>query len=309
MENQGLLHEKKQESFLMMNPEFYDKQLRTFPLEQKTSLQDDIPLLGSLPELFRSFEQMTGYCLRFVRTGGTLPTENEQIRILTQRLIRNAKGRALGTLVLWQTIPSDPKVSEELARSSADAVAATVEEVYTWATSLREREAELGALTNHFYLNEEKKLQCDSIVAFCSDHLYKILKKIGGILDCQASALYLLDEKTSCLKLRSAWGIPEEQFNAPPRPLKGALADLEALLGNAVILNESYLSELWQAPEDFTTSICIPIVSQAAVLGTLWLFSDQKIEFTTRELNILEMVADQIVLELEATAIKIVSRQ
>ena len=57
---------------------------------------------------------------------------------------------------------------------------------------------------------------------------------VGG----DAIALYLLDEATTELKLRCSWGLPFDRLAAPARPLQGAVADLEALLGHAVVLDD-----------------------------------------------------------------------
>ena len=69
--------------------------------------------------------------------------------------------------------------------------------------------------------------------------LEAVLRGGTEAVDCQAAALYLLDDATSQLKMRSCWGLPLDRLAAPARPLKGAVADLEALLGHAVVIEDT----------------------------------------------------------------------
>ena len=68
---------------------------------------------------------------------------------------------------------------------------------------------------------------------------------------CDAAALYLLDEATTELKLRNSCGLPFDRLTALARPLQGAVADLEALLGHAVVLNDDSLMGTWKCPRIF----------------------------------------------------------
>lgn len=374
-----------------MSSDFYDQHLRTFPSSENTVEQEQAPLLGSLPDLFRSFEQASGYRLRFVRAGGSFPeyrdsdvtadrknsggenngSENnirenvsvnrgrqsdltavssetdlletteilkntevlespnillsgEVLRILRRYVVRDGERRVLGTLVLWQSADTAPHVTESMALAFAESLAAVIEESYGSALALRDREAELAAFSAQLYLSEEKFLT-DKLDQEASKHtdgiakeikvsdelgsdesnsrfsrgLNDILKKTARLIGCDAASFYLLDNETSCLKLRAAWGIPEDRFTEPARPLRGSLADLEALLGSAVILNENYLAETWNPPECFVNSICVPVLSKNTVLGTLWFFSDRKKQFDDKDLAVLELTTRNIASELE----------
>ena len=137
-----------------------------------------------------------------------------------------------------------------------------------------------------------------------SKHLAERLEAVlrGGAmaLDCQAAALYLLDDATSQLKLRSCWGLPLDRLAAPPRPLQGSIADLEALLGHAVVLEDSDVMRHWRVPEDFPAAVCVPVSTPTMILGTLWVFSERKRDFNDRQTNILEIVAGRVAADLEA---------
>ena len=77
------------------------------------------------------------------------------------------------------------------------------------------------------------------------------------------------------------------------------MADLEALLGHAVVLNDDSLMATWNAPEDFPTAVCVPVSSPTTLLGTLWVFSNEKRDFNDRETNIMEVVAGRLASDLE----------
>ncbi len=118
-------------------------------------------------------------------------------------------------------------------------------------------------------------------------------------LNCHAAGLYLLDEATTELKLRASWGLPGERLEAPARKLAGSMADLEALLGNAVVLTDDLLNDYWHPPEHFGAAICVPVASASQQLGTLWVFANDERDFSDRETNLLEVLAGSLACELE----------
>src|SRR5262249_30680354 len=132
-----------------------------------------------------------------------------------------------------------------------------------------------------------------------AERLEAVLKGGAEAVGCQAAGLYLLDEATSELKLRAVWRLPEERLLAPARPLRGAVADLEALVGHAVMLEDTSLLPHWRCPEDFPAAVCVPVSSPSIPLGTLWTFSDRPRDFTPEETNLLEIVAGRLAADLE----------
>jgi sigma-B regulation protein RsbU (phosphoserine phosphatase) len=166
-----------------------------------------------------------------------------------------------------------------------------IEELLQSRQALREREAELAAgvpLAPH--VEEEQHL---------ASRLEAVLRGGAEAVGCHAAALYLLDEATSKLKLRSCWGLPLDRLMAPPRPLQGAVADLESLLGHAVVLEDAALMRHWNVPENFAAAACVPVSTPTTILGTLWFFSNAKRDFTDQQTNILELVAGRVAADLE----------
>ena len=77
------------------------------------------------------------------------------------------------------------------------------------------------------------------------------------------------------------------------------MADLEALLGHAVVIEDTNVLRHWNVPEEFPAAVCIPVSTSTTLLGTLWIFSAKRRDFTSRQTNVLEIVAGRLAAELE----------
>ena len=174
----------------------------------------------------------------------------------------------------------------------ATAVARMLSELLETRHALWQREAELAAgvpVVPH--RREEHHLAA---------RLQSVLKAGVEAVGADAAGLYLIDEATTVLKLRASWGLAPERLTEPARPMKGALADLEALLGHAVVLEDTGLMQNWKVPEeDFGAAVCVPVSTPTTILGTLWIFSTAKRDFNARETNIVEVVAGRVASDLE----------
>ena len=182
-------------------------------------------------------------------------------------------------------------VSFEASRGLASAIGGLLEETLQLRRALFEREAELAAGVPLVPHPEEPE--------HLANRLEAVLRGGAQAVGCHAAAMYLLDEATSKLKLRSCWGLPLDRFTAPPRPLKGAVADLESLLGHAVVLEDTAMMRHWRAPEEFAAAVCVPVSTSTTILGTLWMFSNSKRDFTDPQTNIVEVVAGRLAADLE----------
>jgi sigma-B regulation protein RsbU (phosphoserine phosphatase) len=198
---------------------------------------------------------------------------------------------AVPAVISEETPNTVVSIDRNAAAALAKSIGELLGELLQTRHALWQREAELAAgvpLVPH--ADEEKHLAV---------RLEAVLKGGAEALGCVAAALYLLDEGTTELKLRSSWGLPFDRLTAPARSLKGAVADLEALLGHAVVLNEANVIEIWNAPEDFPASICVPVSTPTTLVGTLWMFCNEHREFTEQQTNILEVVAGRLASDLE----------
>jgi phosphoserine phosphatase RsbU/P len=186
---------------------------------------------------------------------------------------------------------TDPGCSQEAAQDLAEAVADLLQELQQTRCALWQREAELAAGVPVMAHPDEQ--------AHLAERLESVLKAGAQAVGCQAAAIYLLDDATRKLKLRACWGLPRSRFTDSPRPLRGATADLEALIGHAVIVRNAELLPNWQIPEEFRSAVCVPISSPTTPFGTLWVFCDHSRDFSGDETNLIEIVAGRIAADLE----------
>jgi sigma-B regulation protein RsbU (phosphoserine phosphatase) len=177
------------------------------------------------------------------------------------------------------------------ARTLASAVAGMLDELQQTRHVLWQREAELAAGVPLIPASDEE--------SHLAEKLQTTLRGAAEAVDCQAAALYLIDEATTVLKMRSCWGLPFERLLAPARQMKGELADLEALLGHAVVMENTAMMPGWKSPEDFASAVCVPVASAAMLLGTLWVFGEEVRDFTDQQVHIIEIVAGKLASDLE----------
>lgn len=179
---------------------------------------------------------------------------------------------------------------------AADALAGAITELLTQRDrarlALRHREAELAAGAPVIRRSEGDE-----------DHLAQrlalTLKGTTEGVGCDAAGLYLLDEGTTQLKLRADWNLAEDSYELPARPLAGAIADLEALTGQAVALDDVSKSPSWRPPVSAGAALCVPVSTPTIELGTLWLFCREARKFSDRDTHLAEIGAGKIASELE----------
>lgn len=258
-------------------------------------LPPQIETLDLLPDLLGAFRRATGWSLQYVAGPEPSPPND----LTWSAPVNPGVGVPPGHLRL-DPVGSEPAAAlssvgpakdPEAARSLASALSGALGELIQARQALWHREAELAAgvpLVPHAH--EEQHL---------AERLHAVLKAGAEALGCQAAALYLLDDATTELKLRSSWGLPFGRMTGPARPLKGAVADLEALLGHAVVLDDADLMRHWNVPEDFPAAVCVPVSTPTTLLGTLWVYSTEKRDFDDRQTNLLEVVAGRLAADLE----------
>ena len=272
--------------------------LKLYTEQPAKVVRPQIEAVGSLPAVLRAFEATTGWSLRYV-------DGEPQRRQTDQRWsapVSPGVGVTLGHLSLepldhtpaeyTSHAPAATKpIDRDTARSMAAALADLLAELMQTRRALWQREAELAAgvpLIPH--TDEQKHL---------AERLEAVLRGGAEAVDCHAAALYMLDEATTELKLRASWGLPFDRLTAPARPLKGAMADLEALLGHAVVLEDTTVMQHWRVPEDFPAAVCVPVSTPTTLLGTLWVYCNRKRDFTDRQTNVIEVVAGRLAADLE----------
>lgn len=267
--------------------------LRLHVEEQPQIRHPELEEIRSLSGLCRTFENLTGWRLQ-CSSAKTDPPDSvwskrinvsddqpEQVLALTPPELQGGR------------FCEDPQQPYELAATQqlADSIGELLGELNQTRCALWKREAELSAgvpIAQHG--DDELHLAV---------RLETVLQAGAKAVGCQAAAAYMLDDATRQLKLRSCWGLPKSRLLEPPRQLRGAAADLEALVGHAVVMEDTSLLPHWKVPEEFRSAVCVPISSPTTPLGTFWVFCDRVRQFPVGQTNLIEIVAGRIAADLE----------
>lgn len=274
------------------------KRLKIYTEQPPKNVRPQIEAVACLPDILRGFQAVTGWTLRYVSGSERNPPAN----LTWSAPVSAGPAFAPGYLCLEPTEQATPDSESSVAsprptadRDSARMLASSIAELLSELMQTRrvvwQREAELAAgvpLVPH--REEERHLAA---------RLEAVLRSGVEAVGADAIALYVLDEATTELKMRCSFGLPFDRLTAPARPLQGAVADLEALLGHAVVLNDEHLIRVWNMPENFPAAVCVPVSTPTTLLGTLWVFSNEKRDFNDRETNLLEVVAGRLASDLE----------
>ncbi len=192
-------------------------------------------------------------------------------------------------------LSSDKQAEGRLPRTKAQQLAAALARVLGELDMTRDavwrREADLAAGVPVTSQNPAE--------THLAKRLEAVLKGGAQAVGCQAAGIYLLDDATTELKLRAAWGLPRHRLLAPARPLRGAVADLEALVGHAVVIEDTSLLPAWKVPEGYASAVCVPISSPTEPLGTLWMYCSRTRKFTSEQISLIEIIAGRVASELQ----------
>jgi serine phosphatase RsbU (regulator of sigma subunit) len=252
----------------------------------------DIADLAGLAPLCDAFAHATGWPLVFAAG----PASVDQTDILWSAPVDPGVGASPGHLRIELGSAKNvaqlaARVPLEAAEELASAVVGLLQQTFTLRKSLWKREAELAAGVPVAARPDEEQ--------HFALRLEAALKSGAQLLGCESAALYTLDEATTELKLRSAWGLPFGRMEQPARPLANALADLEALLGHAVALESTQTLRPWNVPEPCEAALCVPVSSPTMPLGTLWFFARSPRPFTAEQTNLAEIIAGRVAGELD----------
>lgn len=128
---------------------------------------------------------------------------------------------------------------------------------------------------------QDAELLAKSQIPWDIDQQYDFLESVDAILrdavqaiGCTAAAIYMLDDDTTELKMRSQFGLPDRYLSEPPRPLRGSLADLEAMMSGVVTIEDCAAGdEIYQSPIPMGAAICAVICVDELPVGTLWFWN------------------------------------
>ncbi len=245
---------------------------------------------GALDQLCREFSAATGWPLRW--GPGAQPAQSAHVlwSLPLETGLDQAK-QHLRMETSQACVEGLPLGEPAAANRLAVCIAGLWNELTQTRLALWQREAELAA-------GVPLKPHADEPAALAA-RLQAIVRGAAVATQCTAGGLYLLDEATSHLKLRSLWGLPLARLADAPRPLSGAKADLEAMLGHAVAMENEEAVAAWNSPEPAPAALCVPVAGPTQILGTLWLFAPLARPFDERDTQVAELAAGRIAAELE----------
>ena len=248
------------------------------------------PSLAASPAMARlaeALQKATGWSLRLGEPGNRPPRQ-----AAWKKELPSVDGRSSQSLWLEPAGKTAPACRAIDMACLGEALGTLLSELRDARTTIWQREAELAThIPVVIPRDDDAKL---------AKRLAAVLRSTAEAIGCQAAALYMLDDATSELKLRSAFGLPTSRLMMPARALRGATADLEALLGNAVVLDSAAMMPRWNSPEvEFGAAVCLPIATASTPLGTLWVFSRDERPFSDAQTNLLELSAGRLAAELE----------
>ncbi|WP_164101506.1 PP2C family protein-serine/threonine phosphatase [Candidatus Laterigemmans baculatus] len=222
---------------------------------------------------WRVFADTTGWCVDGQRSAATLR-------------VRATVGAA--SVMSGDDVGELPTVPRDSAVQLAEAAAALTSRLAEAEQTIRRQEACLAAseaarVTSDPSRRGESSGRTESDERRLADAIAAILREGAEATRCDAAGLYLLDDKTSQLKLRAVSGLPTSRLSHPPRQLRGSLADLEALVGSVVTLDDTAAMPEWSSPEPFAAAICVAVSVDDTPIGTLWFWSSRPTEFQAAE--------------------------
>ncbi|MCA9138777.1 MAG: SpoIIE family protein phosphatase [Planctomycetales bacterium] len=194
--------------------------------------------------------------------------------------------------------PSDlmPAVVKENAAELAGIANAMAREIEELQSIVRRQEIELAAQATVQFAPSRSEAACEAV----HQTLERAIKAVGF----DAAAIYILDDETQYLQTRAVVGLPADRLTAEPRMLRGSRADLEAMVQDAVLMEDlrGHIGETWNAPEAAGAAVCTAIYKGDLPIGTLWLFADEPKTLGQSASAIAQLASAQITLELTNAA-------
>jgi phosphoserine phosphatase RsbU/P len=269
--------------------------------ETTSEMQPANPAPGdfNLDRLLKAFSNATGWKAIARKEGmrphlATVAEPGQPVLPLHSRMQLVSTAPIDGLLDL-QDVPTFLGASENEAWELMQQIDTLLQRLDEAEATIARQEAQLASSLGVSIRQDESELLASRMV----ESLHRAVEQTGS----DAAALYLLDDSTSTLKMRCCWGLPAAALSQPPRPLRGAMADLEALMGNAVLLENTALAREWNCPEDYPAAMCVPIGSPTMPQGTLWLWSSHVRDFTSGDIDHGKAAADKILVDIERSVL------
>lgn len=253
--------------------------------------------LDCVAEFWRTFADTTGWSVQ--RNGGS-----NTIKLMS------SVGAATLTSVdeLNDQLADAPTISHDDALDLANVAFRLAEQLDRAEQIIRSQEARLAAYEASAFSvenNDRSSKKSESPRSTDSDSNCSLSDRVSGVLRSgmqaiggSAAGLYTLDQDTKELKLRASVGLPTSRLTDPARSLSESLADLEALAGGVVVLEDCELLPAWNSPEPFAAGICVAVTVSGNPIGTLWLWTEKSHNFSEANQAAATLTAQLVASEL-----------
>ncbi len=246
--------------------------------------------LHSFPQLTQQFEALTGWAVSYRETTASrIRRQNHHGQILPM----------FGKLVVDDMSPVLKPGERAVSRAKCEAFLASLNQVLSDLDDCRDKIWRQDALLATGIPVSVRGDAGEKLAIL----LQSLLRSAADAVHCDAAALFMLDDGTQQLDLRCQSAADGASGFETSRELRACKADLEALLGNAVVLEDTANYQQWCIPRRCGSAVCLPIASANTLLGTFWVCSPQPRPFNGAEINVLEIIAGRIATELERFAL------
>lgn len=252
------------------------------------------PLSDDVAGCLDAFTHATGWAIKpFVASHMGSPQNKTSSRLagILGRDWELVESHPIDSIVCAEDMLSLPMVGLAEAETLLRSIQSLIQRLEKAEEAVRRQEAELAT---HVAVSWKSDDQLEM-----AERLEAVLHSASDAIGATASAMYLLDESTSTLKMRACSGLPLSKLAESPRPLRGSLGDLEALLGNAVMLEDIALVPEWQSPEPYGSAICVPIGTPTMPHGTVWFWSEMPRKYSSAEIEVANLASSRLMSELE----------
>ena len=151
-------------------------------------------------------------------------------------------------------------------------------------------------VTSRPYLRRDDTVVDDP--ADLTSRVQAILNNGVDVVHASAAALYMIDDNTRHLLLQVPSTLGAVSNWEYKRQLKSAHADLKALTGHVVTIQNPERMKHWNAPTEFPSAVCVPVVDGMVPLGTLWFFFEEENAGNEHVTKMAELVGSHIESEL-----------
>ena len=120
----------------------------------------------------------------------------------------------------------------------------------------------------------------------------------GAVTDLDGN--YVITVKPGATLVFSSIGYATQEIEVGNQSTINVLLQEDTeFLDEVVVVNDAYLAEAWNTPEDFECSVCVPVASETTILGVVWFFANRKRRVGVRELETFNLIVGRLVGELE----------